>query len=74
MADGIFEVFLKLKIANIERFKIVVEIKAWKDLRTSDGLLFAHPFLDLLFNLDLILLNLVPQFLDFYHYLLVFGF
>jgi hypothetical protein len=75
MFNGIFEVFLELKIRNIERFKIVVEIKARKDyLRASDGSLFILPFLDLLFNLDLLLLNSESQFLDFHHYLLVFGF
>jgi hypothetical protein len=75
MLNGIFEVFLELKIRNIKRFKIVVEIKARKDyLRASDGSLFILPFLDLLFNLDLLLLNSESQFLDFHHYLLVFGF
>jgi hypothetical protein len=48
------EVFLELKIRGIQRFKIVVEIKARKDLRTSDGSLFILPFLDLLFNLGLL--------------------
>jgi hypothetical protein len=75
MPYGIFEVFLELKIRKIKRFNIVVEIKARKDyLRASDGSLFILPFLDLLFNLDLLLLVSESQFLDFHHYLLVFGF
>jgi hypothetical protein len=52
------EVFLELKIRDIQRFKIVVEIKARKDLRTSRRSLFILRFLDLLFNLDFVLSNL----------------
>jgi hypothetical protein len=58
MYHFILEVFLELKIRDIQRFKIVVEIKARKDLRTSRGSLFILRFLDLLFNLDLVLSNL----------------
>jgi hypothetical protein len=58
MYHFILEVFLELKIRDIKRFKIVVEIKARKDLRTSRGSLFILRFLDLLFNLDLVLSNL----------------
>jgi hypothetical protein len=54
MYNSVLEVFLGLKIRDIKRFKIVVEIKARKDLRTSDGSLFILPFLDLLFNLGLL--------------------
>jgi hypothetical protein len=58
MYDFILEVFLELKIRYIQRFKIVVEIKARKDLRSSRGSLFILRFLDLLFNLDLVLSDL----------------
>ena len=57
MPYGVFEVFLELKISNIKRFNIFVDIKARKDnLGAGDGSLFILPFLDLLFNLDLLLL------------------
>jgi hypothetical protein len=58
MNDFILEVFLDLKIRYIQRFKIVVEIKARKDLRSSRGSLFILRFLDLLFNLDPVLSDL----------------
>ncbi len=58
MYDFVLKVFLKLKIRYIQRLKIVVEIKARKDLRTSGGSLFILRFFDLLFNLDLVLSNL----------------
>ena len=58
MNDFILEVFLDLKIRYIQRFKIVVEIKARKDLKGSRGSLFILRFLDLLFNLDLVLSDL----------------
>jgi hypothetical protein len=55
MLYGVFEVFLELKIRKIKRFKVVVEIKARKNyLRTSEESIFILPFLDLLFNLDLL--------------------
>ncbi len=59
MYNFVLKVFLKLKIRYIERLKIVVEIKARKeDLRSSRGSLFIIRFLELLFNLDLVLFNL----------------
>jgi hypothetical protein len=58
MHDFILEVFLELKIRYIQRFKIVVEIKARKYLRTSGRSLFILRFLDLLYNLDIVLSNL----------------
>jgi hypothetical protein len=73
MSYGVFEVFLELNIRTIERFKVVVEIKARKDfLRASNGSLFILPFLDLLLNLDLFLF--ASQLFDFHHYLLLFIF
>jgi hypothetical protein len=64
MYNSVLEVFLELKIRDIKRFKIVVEIKARKDLRTGDRSLFILLFLDLLFNLDLFLCDFQSQILD----------
>jgi hypothetical protein len=74
MYDFVLKDFLKLKIRYIQRLKIVVEIKARKDLRTSDGSLFILPFLDLLFNLGLLQCDPASQIYDFHEYLLVFSF
>jgi hypothetical protein len=55
MPYGIFEVLLELKIRNIKRFKIVVEIEARKNyFRAGGRSLIILPFFDLLFNLYLL--------------------
>jgi len=66
MYNSVLEVFLELKIRDIKRFKIVVEIKARKDFRATDRSLFILHFLDLLFNLDLFLSDFESQILDFH--------
>jgi hypothetical protein len=53
----ILEVFLELKIRYIQRFEIVVEIKARKDLRSCKRTEFILLILDFFFNFDVVLSN-----------------